>query len=542
MKISCNACGSNYAIADEKVAGRLVKVRCKSCGAAIVVDARQQSGAATAGASKPQTVSIPPEPSVPPPQDPSSSGEATWSVNLSETDSRSMTTAEIIAAYHQGLLADAYVWKEGMDDWAPLFNVPELAAAVMPPPDGRGASPVAHGPSFGVSAAAAGAAGLGTGLSFGSPGAARTAATRPKQTPDLFGGVALAGSEEDARRAPAEEPDHHQLVGARNENSVLFSLDALKAGVTGAARSPAGASRPAPNAPSRGAMGPRRAEVSEDPFGMSTALSAPMFDPNANLALLHAPAPPPPKPEPRRPRVEETSVAVAAVPVATTSKGTIVFAIAGTAVVTLGIAGIVLAIVLSRIKDTEVTAVAATSTSAEVAKPESPAPTPSTAETTTATSEPAASVSAIAEGPTAPAEPLKPLTPEEKAAQAKKQEEAAKAREEAKAAAEAARKAEAAKKEEAAVASGFDKGAAVAALSSAASAATSCKRAGGPTGTGKVQVTFAPSGRVTSANVVGGAFGGTSVGSCVASAFRSARVPPFSGSPVTVSKSFTIPP
>jgi hypothetical protein len=55
-------------------------------------------------------------------------------------------------------------------------------------------------------------------------------------------------------------------------------------------------------------------------------------------------------------------------------------------------------------------------------------------------------------------------------------------------------------------------------------------------------VTFAPSGRVTSANVSGGDFGGSPVGSCVASVFRRASVPAFSGDPVTVSKSFNIAP
>jgi hypothetical protein len=55
-----------------------------------------------------------------------------------------------------------------------------------------------------------------------------------------------------------------------------------------------------------------------------------------------------------------------------------------------------------------------------------------------------------------------------------------------------------------------------------------------------VQVTFATSGRVTTANVAGPPFGGTSVGGCVAGIFRKARIPAFSGNPVTVSKSFSI--
>jgi len=87
----------------------------------------------------------------------------------------------------------------------------------------------------------------------------------------------------------------------------------------------------------------------------------------------------------------------------------------------------------------------------------------------------------------------------------------------------------------------FDTGAAKAALASAAASAAGCKKPDGPTGAGKVQVTFSASGRATSANVIEGAFGGTPVGGCIAKAFRAAHVPAFSGDPVTVSKSFTVP-
>jgi hypothetical protein len=86
----------------------------------------------------------------------------------------------------------------------------------------------------------------------------------------------------------------------------------------------------------------------------------------------------------------------------------------------------------------------------------------------------------------------------------------------------------------------FNRGAATSALGAAAGAAKGCKKPDGPTGSGRVKVTFAPSGNVTSAVVDGPPFAGTPVGGCVASAFRSARVPPFSGAPVTVSKSFNI--
>nr|PZN27455.1 MAG: hypothetical protein DIU78_05035 [Pseudomonadota bacterium] len=85
----------------------------------------------------------------------------------------------------------------------------------------------------------------------------------------------------------------------------------------------------------------------------------------------------------------------------------------------------------------------------------------------------------------------------------------------------------------------FDQAAAKATLMTAASHAASCKQPGGPTGTGRALVTFAPSGRVTKAEVTGD-FAGTPVGSCVARIFRNAKVPAFSGDAVTVAKSFSI--
>jgi hypothetical protein len=86
----------------------------------------------------------------------------------------------------------------------------------------------------------------------------------------------------------------------------------------------------------------------------------------------------------------------------------------------------------------------------------------------------------------------------------------------------------------------FDKGAAEAAVSSAASAASACRQEGDPSGTTTVTVTFAPSGRATTATVNGPPFAGTKTGGCIASAMRRAHVPAFSGSPVTVSKTIVI--
>jgi hypothetical protein len=85
----------------------------------------------------------------------------------------------------------------------------------------------------------------------------------------------------------------------------------------------------------------------------------------------------------------------------------------------------------------------------------------------------------------------------------------------------------------------FDMGAAKKALNAAAAASAACGQGGVP-GKGKVQLTFAPSGRVSNADLVEGAFGGSSAGKCALRNFRAARVPAFSGAPVTVAKSFSV--
>lgn len=86
----------------------------------------------------------------------------------------------------------------------------------------------------------------------------------------------------------------------------------------------------------------------------------------------------------------------------------------------------------------------------------------------------------------------------------------------------------------------LNRGAALAALGTASAAATGCKREGGPTGSGSASVTFSPEGAVK-AVTVSAPFAGTAVGQCVVGAFRGAHVPPFSGSSITLPKSFQIP-
>src|SRR5688572_28987087 len=118
MKISCQACGTKYTIADDKVRGRKVRVRCKSCSTPIVVDTSQAESEA-------------PPPEAAAPAAAQGAGAEPWTVNLSDTEQRPMTTEEIVSGYHSGTVTvDAFVWKEGMDDWVPLLEQPELRAAI----------------------------------------------------------------------------------------------------------------------------------------------------------------------------------------------------------------------------------------------------------------------------------------------------------------------------------------------------------------------------------------------------------------------------
>jgi serine/threonine protein kinase len=86
----------------------------------------------------------------------------------------------------------------------------------------------------------------------------------------------------------------------------------------------------------------------------------------------------------------------------------------------------------------------------------------------------------------------------------------------------------------------FSRGAATSVLAAAARRAASCKSADGPSGSGRATITFSPDGPASNVSV-SPPFAGTDVGACIASAYRSAQVPAFTGSPVTLPHSFRIP-
>jgi predicted Zn finger-like uncharacterized protein len=146
----------------------------------------------------------------------------------------------------------------------------------------------------------------------------------------------------------------------------------------------------------------------------------------------------------------------------------------------------------------------------------------------------AAPAAAPRDKPTSGGEPTAPVARPEPKLDAKPEPAAPIAKEEPKAEPSPAR-------EPAAEPSGpFDRSAATAALTSSAARASACRKEGDPSGVASVVVTFAPSGRVTNANISGPPFAGTPTGGCIAAALRKARVPAFEGDRVTVSKTVVI--
>jgi predicted Zn finger-like uncharacterized protein len=134
MIVSCPSCQRNYVVADDQIAGKQFRARCKSCGVEFRLDgmsSREPSADAKAGEPAPlmsATEAFLALQSTPPP------AAAPWSVCLSQTDTRRMTTDEVVQAVAKGTINEGvFVWRSTMTNWARLSDVPELMAAISRP-------------------------------------------------------------------------------------------------------------------------------------------------------------------------------------------------------------------------------------------------------------------------------------------------------------------------------------------------------------------------------------------------------------------------
>jgi predicted Zn finger-like uncharacterized protein len=269
MKITCQSCNSKYNVADEKVQGKIVKIRCRKCGSTIVVN----GAAPSAGGGGVAATDSAPGSST----DSSQAGSPDarpWHVNVAENDQRTMTLDELVDAYHSALVnQETFIWTEGMEDWKTLAEVEVVVAALHAPAPASAAPASALPNGFGHAAvhsayaAAPAAIGVADSGSEGQdatrvydvraaaeaavPSAGEAAArsrAEPKRaavvkrdthardlfasrvSPDELHGAHLEGGAaamQHAEGASSFEDEAGKRPGERNENSVLFSLAVL---------------------------------------------------------------------------------------------------------------------------------------------------------------------------------------------------------------------------------------------------------------------------------------------------------------------------
>lgn len=181
MNIACSNCPAKYAVPDEKVRGRKVRITCKRCGSPIVVDgtapatasaaepsvsprvknhtilggleaspysapgapvggaspavAKNPSAAVSRGA---QTAAVRVAQPAAAPKAAPVVRETPWTVAVTDEDHREMTMVELVDAYSAGSIdAETFIWREGMADWLTPFEIPAIAGAL----ESRGLAP-----------------------------------------------------------------------------------------------------------------------------------------------------------------------------------------------------------------------------------------------------------------------------------------------------------------------------------------------------------------------------------------------------------------
>jgi predicted Zn finger-like uncharacterized protein len=549
MKVTCQSCQAKYTIADEKVRGKVAKIRCKKCGTTIIVNGTDASSSGGAVADYTQ-------------QGPA---DEKWSILVADGDQRELTISQVAELYGGGSISlETPAWKDGMPDWLPISQIDALRTVIEHGPQPSMLPDHGHLASLLPDVQAQAAAAAPVMPAAPEPVAPRVpapaarinapAARRPRGgSTDLFG----AAAHDDVMTSASADPVPHmpaagndKPTGARNENSVLFSLAALTGGPSGGGGGGGGlAAKPAPSV-DKGPPASSKADLRSLMAGTDNkpAPQKSKLDDIINLsgggvyspAMLTAPilAPPP----------VELPVAGDVVGATAKPKSKLTLLLVG-AVVLIGVGA---AAFTMNSKAESDKAMAAASASAKAAS-DALAAALAAAQEAKAAPEPTAAPEAASGAPTA----LAPgqAAPKPEAAEKKTVAAAAKVVDKGEkpaapppgppgaAALGIPPPAPAPKAPEPAPAGGggdFDRAAALSALSAAATAAQSCKKSDGPTGSGRIAVTFANNGQATTANVEGPPFSGTPVGGCVAARFRGTHVPPFGGAPVTVHKTFNI--
>ncbi len=577
--VACQACGARFALPDDlyqrKFKDRLVTVRCKHCGSNISVDGVElasgpQHEIPMADIAIEHTPPVDMTPTVP-----LADASSDWTVSFDYDDDRELDRDQIARALERGEIdGNTIVWRDGMEDWLPINQVSALADLLSARRDATGGF-------------------LGTGMELDAGGAKLK--KRPplhpakrRSEPPRTGTAAAAKPPLPARAASLDDLGEGKTAGKARALSAgtLFVDDkpaeqklepAPKQEKPPRPKLPTAPKAPVPEwkakladspakidaePPSSGTPAltdlttalkptPRKPQrAGDDVFGVTndpgTLLAPPAFDLSPPTIDLESPEPPPAVATDEA-EVELESKPAPATTAAETGSG------GGVSGRTIG--GILLitgALAFSvwwfgfKAPDAASTEPVA---SAPVASPTPPEPSPTTAENTRAP-EPTQSAAPVASSPPAetatakvavephgiaPSSTSRPVAEKAAPTTAHTSEPTAKTASEPTPPPTPTATATTAKD-----LPPFSQSAAIAALNSAAGAASACRKEGDPSGMARVVITFAPSGRVTTARVNGPPFAGTATGGCIAARMRGAHVPAFSGDYVTVSKTVII--
>ncbi|MBK9031921.1 MAG: zinc-ribbon domain-containing protein [Myxococcales bacterium] len=274
MKIVCDACSAKYSIADEKVQGKVFKIRCKKCSNIIVVrgtGGADEAAAPAAAAPAPGSFDQKEtrvydyggyEGGAPPP----GADEGVWHIVVDQEQVGPLTVAEVQTRFAAGEIdGESYIWREGFADWLPLAQVPDFANLLA-----SGSTTTAQ-PSSGADAVASmfGASNYEdpSAPAKGDPGdvfAAHAAKQDDDGGGDLFGQKAAEPARSSRRTGAPPDADAplfgneaksaqpatvSSMKGQRNENSVLFSLGNLAALASDQPRAAAAPSSSSSSAP-----------------------------------------------------------------------------------------------------------------------------------------------------------------------------------------------------------------------------------------------------------------------------------------------------
>ena len=119
MKFYCESCGAKYSISDEKVRGKILKVRCKKCTNIITVREPREPAAVKAASPAPSRPSTP------------SPAALAWYYSINGQSFGPYEFDALDGMYASGQVGDAsYVWNETMASWKPVYEVPEFREAL----------------------------------------------------------------------------------------------------------------------------------------------------------------------------------------------------------------------------------------------------------------------------------------------------------------------------------------------------------------------------------------------------------------------------